>query len=117
MYVEITLINGEDLMLAKKNIIGEDEIKKIKVKALTITGGCTLTINQNIQEYLQLPIIEKRKMQSANAIMEVYDIAGPVEVSFENNRNTCSARVLSGNNQPVIGTVLLQEIPIRIRSI
>ena len=28
VYADITLINGEDLILAKKNIIGEDEIKK-----------------------------------------------------------------------------------------
>jgi hypothetical protein len=117
VYAEITLINGEDLILAKRNIIGEDEIKKIKVRALTVPGGCTLTINQTIQECLQLPVIEKRKTERSNVIMEVYDIAGPVEVLFNNNRNICSTKVLPGNNQAVIGTVLLQEIPIRIRCI
>jgi hypothetical protein len=117
VYAEITLINGEDLILAKRNIIGEDEIKKIKVKAITIAGGCTLTINQTIQEYLRLPVIEKRKTQMADTIMEAYDIAGPVEVLFKNNRNTCSTKVLPCNNQPLIGTVLLQGIPIRIRCI
>ena len=117
VYAEIALINGEDLILAKRNIIGEDEIKKIKVTALTVAGGCTLTINQTIQECLQLPVIEKRKAQTVDAIMEAYDITGPVEVLFKNNRNTCSAKVLPGNNQPLIGTVLLEEIPIRIRCI
>jgi hypothetical protein len=117
VYAEITLINGEDLILAKRNIIGEEEIKKIKVKALTVAGGCTIKINQTIQEYLQLPVIEKRKVQRGETIIEAYDIAGPVEVLFKGNRNTCSTKVLPGNNQPLIGTVLLQGIPIRIRYI
>ena len=117
VYAEITLINGADLILAKKNIIGEDEVKKITVTMLTDSGGCTLAINETIQEWLQLPVIEKRKKQNANEIIEACDIAGPVEVIFNNNRNTCSAKVLPGNNQPVIGTVLLQEIPIRLPTI
>jgi hypothetical protein len=34
VYAEIVLINGEDLILSKRHIIGEDEVKQMKVKCL-----------------------------------------------------------------------------------
>jgi hypothetical protein len=34
---EITLVNGEDLVLAKRHIIGEEEIKQIKADMLVDT--------------------------------------------------------------------------------
>ena len=35
VYAEITLINGEDISLAKRHIIGQDEIKQLKNRATT----------------------------------------------------------------------------------
>ena len=66
VYAEITLINGEDLVLAKRNIIGEDEIKQRPVSMLVDTGSVYMCINETIKEQLQLPVIEKRKGQLAN---------------------------------------------------
>ena len=39
VYAEVTLINGEDLVLAKRHIIGEEEIKQMPVKMLVDTGA------------------------------------------------------------------------------
>ena len=61
VYAEITLINGEDLILANRNIIGEDEIKQMTVNMLVDSGAYMLAINETIQEQLKFPVIEKRK--------------------------------------------------------
>lgn len=45
VYADITLINGEDLILAKRHIIGEDEIKQINVCMLVDSGAYNLCIN------------------------------------------------------------------------
>ena len=76
VYADIELINGEDLILAKRNIIGEDEIKRTIVNALVDTGSYYLCINENIQEQLGLPFVEKRKGQLADGSIAEYDVVG-----------------------------------------
>lgn len=66
IYAEIELVNGEDLVLARRNYIGEDEIKRMTVNMLVDTGSVYMCINESIQEQLVLPVLEKRKGQLAN---------------------------------------------------
>ncbi len=40
VYADIELINAEDLGLARRHYIGEDEIKRMSVVALVDTGCC-----------------------------------------------------------------------------
>ena len=49
VYAEITLINSEDMILAKRNIIGKEEIKEITLKMLVDTGAYMMAINDTIQ--------------------------------------------------------------------
>ena len=65
VYADVELINGEDLALARRHVIGEEEIKRIHVNILVDTGSYMLAINENIKEQLQLPVVEKRKAQTA----------------------------------------------------
>jgi hypothetical protein len=58
VYADIELINGEDIGMARKHIIGEDEIRKMNVNMLVDTGCVYLCINENIQALLQLPITD-----------------------------------------------------------
>ena len=76
VYADITLINGEDLILAKRHIIGEEEVKQMTVSMLADSGAYMMAINENIQEQLQLPFIQKRKAQMANGTIEEYDVVG-----------------------------------------
>ena len=61
VYADITLINGGDLEMAKRHIIGEEEIKKIEVKMMVDSGAYMMAINESIQAQLELSFIEKRK--------------------------------------------------------
>ena len=64
IYAEIELINGEDMVLARQNYIGVEEIKRMHVNMLVDTNSVYMCINENIQEQLQLPLQEKRKGQA-----------------------------------------------------
>lgn len=114
VYAEIILINGEDLILAKRHIIGDDEIKKMTVSALVDTGAYMLCINENIQEQLQLPVLEKRKGQMANGSVNEYDVVGPVELKFRNRRTMCNAMVLPGDNEVLLGAIPLDDMDVLI---
>jgi clan AA aspartic protease len=114
VYADITLINGEDVVLAKRDIIGEKEIKQMTVSMLADSGAYMLAINENIQEQLQLPVIEKRKGQMANGTIEEYDVVGPIQVKFKNRRCVIDAMVLHGDNEPLLGAIPMEDMDILI---
>jgi clan AA aspartic protease len=111
-YAEIILINGEDIGLARRHIIGEDEIKKMNVTMLVDTGAINLCINENIQEQLQLPVVEKRKVQNADSSIIECDVVAPVELRFKNRQTTCRAIVLPGDSEPLLGAIPLEDMPV-----
>lgn len=114
VYAEIELINGEDLILAKRNIIGEDEVKSMRVNMLVDTGSVYMCINENVQEQLQLNVIEKRKGQLANGDIVEYDVVGPIEVRFKNRRCHVDAIVLPGDNEMLLGAIPLEDMDVLI---
>jgi len=114
VYAEIELINSEDIVLARRFIIGEDEIKRIKINMLVDTGSVYMCINETIQAQLQLPVIEKRKGQLANGNIVEYDVVGPIEVKFKNRRCSVDAMVLPGDNEPLLGAIPLEDMDVLI---
>jgi clan AA aspartic protease len=114
IYAEIELINGEDIVLARRNFIGEDEIKSMRVNMLVDTGSVYMCINGNIQEQLELPVLEQRKGQLANGHIVEYDVVGPVEVRFKNRRCSVNAMVLPGDNEPLLGAIPLEDMDVLI---
>jgi len=114
IYAEIELINGEDLVLARRNYIGEDEIKHMRVNMLADTGSVYMCINESIQEQLQLPVLEKRKGQLANGHIVEYNVVGPLEVRFKNRRCSVNAMVLPGDNEPLLGAVPQEDMDVLV---
>jgi clan AA aspartic protease len=114
VYADIELINGEDITLAKRHIIGEEEIKSIKVNALVDTGSYMLCINENIQEQLQLPVVERRTGQLANGTIVEYNVVSHVELRFKNRRTMCNAMVLPGDSEVLLGAIPLEDMDVLI---
>ena len=114
VYVEVELVNGEDLVLARRHIIGEDEVKRMPVKMLVDTGAYMLAINESIQEQLQIPVVEKRKAELANGHIVEYDVVSPVEVLFKNRRCNCSAMVLPSSSEPLLGAIPMEDMDVLI---
>ncbi len=101
VYADIELINSVDLTLSKRHIIGEEEVKRMNLRILVDTGVFMLTINESIQEVLQLPFIEKRRAQLADGRFVECDVVGPVEIHFKNRTATGSAMLLEGDAEPL----------------
>jgi len=114
IYADIELINGDDLALSRKFIIGEDEIKRMHVNMLVDTGSYMLAINENIQEQLQFPVVDKKKAQLANSHIVECDVVGPVELRFKNRATTCRAMVLPGDSEPLLGAIPLEDMDVLI---
>jgi clan AA aspartic protease len=114
VYADIELINAYDLEQARRHIIGEDEVKRMPLNILIDTGSYMLAINESIQEQLQLPIVEKRKVQLANSHIQEFDVVSQVELRFKNRRALCNAIVLPGDSEPLLGAIPLEEMDVLI---
>lgn len=114
VYADIELINGEDLTLAKKHYIGEEDVKRMDVKMLVDTGAYNLCINESIQEQLQLPVVEKRKAETADGRIVEMEVVDNVQVRFKNRATTCRAMVLPGDTEPLLGAIPLEDMDVMI---
>lgn len=114
VYADIELINAEDIILAKRNIIGEEDIKSMHVNMLVDTGAFMMAINESIQAQLQLPFKQKRKAQLADGSVAEYDVVGPIEVRFKNRQATCNAFVLKGDAEPLLGAIPMEEMDVLV---
>lgn len=114
VYADIELINSEDVAMARRNIIGEDEIKRFPVNILVDTGALMLVINENIMEQLQLPVVGTRTAQLADWRILECNLAGPVDIRFKNRSTTCRAIVLPGDVEPLLGAIPLEDMDVLI---
>ncbi len=114
VYADIELINADDLALARRHIIGDEEVKRMHINALVDTGSYMLAINESIQEQMQFPVMEKRKAQLANGHIVEYDVVSAVELRFKNRQTTCRAMVLPGDSEPLLGAIPLEDMDVLI---
>jgi clan AA aspartic protease len=113
-YADIELINADDVALARKHIVGQEEIKRVHVNMLVDCGALNLCINESIQAQLQLLFLERRIAELANGNREAYDLVGPVVVKFKNRQTVCNALVLQGNNEPLFGAIPMEDMDVLI---
>lgn len=114
VHAEIELINGYDFASARKHLIGEEEIRKITVKALVNSGSFYTAINENIQEYLQLPIVRKERQVLADGTVLEMDLIGPLQIKFQNREMMIEAVLLPGNSEVLLGVLPMEALDLII---
>jgi len=114
VYATIELINAMDVSDARRHVIGEDGIRRTDVRMLVGNGAYMLCINENIQTYLKLPVRERRQCEIARGKWLKCDVVGPVEIKFGNRRGTCSAYVLPGDSEPLLGSIPFGQLDVVI---
>ncbi len=114
VYADVELINGLDEGNARRQLISDEEIRRFPVSILVDTGSYMLAINENIQEYLQLPVVDSKKAQTADNRIIDCDVVAPIVLLFENRRFTGSAMVLPGDSEPLLGAIPLEEMDVLI---
>ena len=114
VYAEIELVNLGDMEMVRRHYMDKDEVKRMRLNMLVDSGSYLMAINETIQEVLQLPFLEKRKMRLANNSIEEYDVVGPVMVKFSNRTALCSAILLKGDAEPLLGVIPMEEMDVLI---
>ena len=114
VHAEIEIINGGDLEMVRRNLLDQDEVKRMTVTILVDTGAYNLCINEEIQEQLKLPVVEKRKGMLADGSIREYDVVDNVQLRFKNRATTCRAMVLPGSSEPLLGAIPLEDMDVII---
>ena len=114
VYAQLELISGDDLALLRRGMIREDQVKRVTVPALVDTGASTLCINEAIKAQLDLRAIDQRAVQMADGSIRLLELAGPVEIRFENRRSVLSALVLPGDSEVLLGAIPLEDMDVFI---
>lgn len=114
VYAEIELINNGDLEMVRRNLMDQDEVKRMTVSALVDTRSYMLCINESIQEQLQLPVVEKRKAETADGRIVELDVVTNVELKFKNRRTLCNAMVLQGDSEVLLGAIPLEDMDVLV---
>jgi hypothetical protein len=114
VYADIELINEADVALAKRHYIGIDEVRRIRLSMMADSGAWMMAINESIQSQMEFSYIDKREVRLANGQIEEYDVVGPIGVRFANRRAICSAFVLPGESEPLLGAIPMEEMDVLI---
>lgn len=114
VYADIILINAGDEVMAKRSIIGEDEVKKLTVNMLVDTGAYMMGITETVKEQLDLQFIDKRRLILGDGSIKEFDVVGPITVKFKNRIAGCNAVVLAGSNESILGAIPLEELDVVI---
>jgi clan AA aspartic protease len=114
VYADIELISVDDLVLHRRGFIEEEAIKQIKVRSLVDTGAYMLSINDDVRNQMDLPLIEKQFVTLADETQLEVEIVGPVEIRFENRRTTCDAVVLPAAKDVLLGSIPRKDMDVLV---
>lgn len=114
VYADIELINEDDRAMARRHIIGEDEIRRLRVSMMVDSGAYMMAINDTIQSQLELPTIDRRKVQLASGEVVEYEVVGPIFIKFANRTAISNAFVLPGDAEPLLGAIPMEEMDVLI---
>lgn len=95
-------------------MLDEADIRHINISVLVDSGAWFLTINENIQEILQLPFVKREGGQTADGRRIECDVVGPVLVEWQNRNCHCNAMVLPGDSEPLLGAIPMEEMDLAV---
>ena len=111
VYANIELANGGDIVLAKRHLIGDEEVRRMPLNIMVDTGSIMLAVNEEIRDYLGLDEVEEKRLSrfADGRTMEL-EVVGPVEIHYEGRICTTNALVLPGDSEPLLGAIPLEEM-------
>ena len=110
----ITLKNAIDVYKAKEGTIKEQEIRQKSIDALVDTGAWTMVINETIQKELGLGVTRTDTGTLADGTQSMYNIVGPLVVTWKDRSAICEALVLPGAEEALLGAIPLEAMDLTI---
>ena len=115
IHTEITLKNAVDVSNFATGIVkNQAEIRQTTVQALVDTGAWTLVINEAIRDQLGLQVIGTESGTLADGTKDTFNVAGPLEIIWNDRRTICVALVLPTADEVLLGAIPLEALDLTI---
>jgi clan AA aspartic protease len=114
VHAAVQLANGEDIVLARRGYIPDEEIRRITADVLVDTGAYTLAINERAREQLGLSPVDEVVTEMADGSRVRLPIVGPIEVRFERRRALVEAVVLPGEQEMLLGAIPMESMDLLV---
>ena len=96
--------------MANRGFIQKEEVKRLKVNAITGSGASMLCISDKVRNELGLSTIIKQASLLMDGEITELDIVGPVDIIIDNKSTSCRALVMPGKDQVLLGSIPMQEM-------
>lgn len=113
-YAEIELINSDDLALVRRGYLAEEQVRRLTVSALVDSGASMLSIPQSVYQQLGLEIVGEGDAELADGSVVSFDVAGPIEIRFENRRTVVEALVVPNDTDVLLGAIPMEGMDVLI---
>jgi clan AA aspartic protease len=114
VYADIEIVSAEDLALARRGYIKEENVKSEKVRALVDSGAYMMCINEHIQAQLDLAKVSSMEAELADGTIRIVDVVGPIVINFSNRTTSCNAAVLPGESEVLLGAIPMEDLDVVI---
>jgi len=111
---EITIKNAADIAAAKRGYITDTQIRSLTVDALADTGAWTLVINEDTCQKLGLELTGPEPGVLADGSSVVCQMTDGVEVHWKNRHTLCSALVVPGADEILLGAIPMEGMDLII---
>ena len=74
VYADLTIVSSEDIALARRGFIKQEDIRKAEVRALVDSGAYMMCINESLKTQLGLVKIADQVAELANGTKETYEV-------------------------------------------
>jgi clan AA aspartic protease len=110
----IEIVRADDMALVRAGYIKPKDIKSVKVLALVDSGSYMMAINETIASQLDLGKLDEKSVQLADGTIRMVNVVGPIIIKFDNRKATCSALVLPGDAEVLLGAIPMEEMDVLI---
>ena len=114
VYTKITLKNSSDVSKCREGNIAEADIREETVVALVDTGAATIVINEELCQKLGLVIERTSMARLADGTAKEYQVTEPVRILWEDRETVCSALLVPGAKQTLLGAIPLEGMDLMI---
>jgi clan AA aspartic protease len=111
---EFTLKNGVDVVLYSQGHITEGQIRQVTANFLVDTGAGRLFITEEIQRKLKLPEKRTDLVTIGGGEQRLCKVVGPVEIGWHDRWDTMEARIMPGQDTPIVGVLPLEALDLKV---
>jgi predicted aspartyl protease len=113
-FVEVELANNDDMAAARRGIVDDDKVRRVKIQALVDSGASRLVLPQATVKKLGLESTGKVKVRYANGKTAHRPLVEGVYLELLGRHSVFNATVEPRRTTALVGAIVLEDLDLLI---